>query len=71
MDIIYQKAGERIAACRRQKNIMQKELAFKIGISNIYLSNIENGRVVPSLQVFVNICLTLEKTPDYFLFGKI
>lgn len=71
MDVNYHKAGERVAAFRRQLGIKQNELASQVGISNIYLSNIENGRVVPSLKVFVDICLSLGKTPDYFLFGKI
>lgn len=71
MNINYQKVGNRIAICRRILNIKQKDLAVTIGISSIYLSNIENGKVMPSLNVFIEICKALDRSPDFFLLGKL
>ena len=36
---------------------------------NNHLSSIENGRVSPSFDLFVQICKELEVTPDYLLLG--
>ena len=38
---------------RRKEKISQKELAKAVGISNNYLSNIENGYTIPSLETFI------------------
>lgn len=48
-----------------------KELAKAVGISNNYLSNIENGYTIPSLETFTELSVTLGKTPDFFLLGHI
>lgn len=69
--INYKKLGKRIATCRRDRKILQKSLAQRVGISNNHMSNIENGRTIPSLETFVLICEALNRTPDYFLLGNI
>lgn len=55
---------------RKQREIKQNILAEKIGISNNYLSSIERGKEKPSLEIFVQICIALEVTPDYLLMGN-
>lgn len=43
MNIDYKAAGKMMGSYRRKEKISQKELAKAVGISNNYLSNIENG----------------------------
>lgn len=42
MSIDYKAAGKMMGSYRRKEKISQKELAKAVGISNNYLSNIEN-----------------------------
>ncbi len=46
---------ERLKEERRKKGWTQKEAAEKIGISRSYLSDIENGRTLPSGRLFLGI----------------
>ena len=71
MDIEFTKLGKRIAQRRHELGYKQCVLAEKAGISNNYLSNIENGRSIPSLETFMDICTALSVTPDYLLIGTI
>ncbi len=57
--IDYVAIGKRIQNYRREKNITQEKLAEKAGISVVYLSKIENGRVYPTLETLSNICTEL------------
>ena len=56
---------------RKEKNQPKKNLLKLWGISNNYLSNIENGYTIPSLETFTELSVTLGKTPDFFLLGHI
>ena len=47
--------GSQIKAIRKAKNVSQKDLAKKIGISNTYLSDIENSRCFPSIKTLYRI----------------
>lgn len=69
MNIDYYKLGRRIAQRRHEQGLKQCVVAEKSLISNNYLSNIENGKSIPSLETFINICNSLSTTPDYFLIG--
>lgn len=75
MNIDYKAAGKMMGSYRRKEKISQKELAksvgISVGISNNYLSNIENGYTIPSLETFTELSVTLGKTPDFFLLGHI
>jgi len=44
-----------ITKLRKQKAITQEELAVKVGITRAYLSNLENGKHKPSLDVALKI----------------
>lgn len=52
--------GSNIRKERRQKHIRQTELAKNSGISNSYLSDIENNRTIPSLKTLLRICTALD-----------
>ena len=44
-------------------------LAERLNVNNNHISSIENGKVTPSLELFVKICTELDVTPDYLLEG--
>ena len=69
MNIDFELLGKRISQRRHELGLKQCTLAEKSGISNNYLSNIENGRSIPSLETFFDICIALSITPDYLLLG--
>lgn len=69
MELNYRKIGNRIGARRRFLNYGQEELAQKVGLSKTHISNIENGRSIPSLEAIVGLATALETTPDAFLLG--
>ena len=48
MKIDYNLLGRRIARLRKERRLTQDKLSEKAEISNNYLSNIENGRSIPS-----------------------
>ena len=58
--IDYCMIGKRIQTQRQQKKITQEKLAEQVGISVVYLSKIENGRVYPTLETLSNICTELD-----------
>lgn len=55
MEINYLLIGKRIRRFRLSKNITQEELAFQIGTSAAYISNIEHGKKKVSLQKLCEI----------------
>lgn len=69
MKIDYGLMGKRIAKRRKEMKMKQNVLAEKAEISNNYLSNIENGKSIPSLDVLMTICDCLNTTPDTILIG--
>ena len=71
MKINFELLGKRISQRRHELGLKQCVLAEKSGISNNYLSNIENGRSIPSLETFSDICMALSITPDCLLLGTI
>jgi len=58
--IDYITIGKRIQTRRQEQNITQEKLAERVGISVVYLSKIENGRVYPTLETLSNICTELD-----------
>ncbi len=64
-----QKMGARINSARKIRGFKQNQLARLLGISNVYLSEIERGVKSPSWDVFVKIVEGLEVSSDYLLFG--
>lgn len=62
MNYQYQKIKER----RKKLNLTQKELADKAHIAREYLSNIENGKNVPTATVIIRIANALKVKVSYF-----
>ena len=52
--------GKKIKFIRKSKNINQNKLAQLSGISNTYLSDIENLRTVPSLKTLNRLAIALD-----------
>lgn len=69
MEIDYKELGERIAKRRKVLNLTQDDVAEATGLSNNYISNIENNHSIPSIETLVKICNALDITPDYLLLG--
>ncbi|MDD5145199.1 MAG: helix-turn-helix transcriptional regulator [Candidatus Pacebacteria bacterium] len=59
--------GNKIQKRRKEIGLTQEELAFKVGISRVYIGYIEQGRYAPSLEVLQKIARALN-TPisDFF-----
>ena len=51
--------GENIKLYRKKQKLTQVDLANKAGISRTYLSDLENGRYMPSIETISNIAKIL------------
>lgn len=49
-ELVYRKMGAKIRYYRQVKGINQTDFAIKVSISSQYLSKIENGKRIPSLE---------------------
>ncbi len=65
----YAEIGRRIAKRRRQMLLTQAEVEARANLSPRYLSNIERGRSIPSIDVLMQITNVLQMTPDEVLLG--
>ena len=63
--------GERIYEARKKRKMTQSDLAEKAGISNTYLSHIENGSKNMSMDTFIDIANALGVTADELLIDNI
>ena len=61
--------GSRIRNKRRSLHLSQAKLAELIDVSVPYISLIENGKKVPSLECLISIADILNSSLDYLLFG--
>ena len=59
--------GERIRAIREEKNLSQGDIEKRTGLLRTYLSRIENGHMVPSVDTLEKFARALE-VPLYELF---
>ena len=69
MAMDYQRIGQRIANRRRQLNLKQAEVEERADLGYKYLSNIERGVSIPSIEVIMRLAHVLDTTPDEFLVG--
>lgn len=67
MVLDYLKVGTRIKKARIDKKLTQAQLAEQLELSNNYISGIECGKAVPSLETFIMICNALDVTADMLL----
>ena len=59
--------GIKIREARKQKGLTQQMLADAVGISEMYISQIERGMKMPSLNLFIKIITALDISSDYVL----
>ncbi|MBQ8170838.1 MAG: helix-turn-helix transcriptional regulator [Oscillospiraceae bacterium] len=71
MEIDYKEVGKRMAKRRKELELKQYQVCEMINVNYKYISNLETGRSVPSLEVIMNICEALQVTPDYLLLGTL
>lgn len=67
-EIVSYEAGfaENLAKLRSQKGISAREMSLSLGQGASYINDIENGRNLPSMPMFFEICEFLEITPSEF-----
>lgn len=56
--------GYRIKSAREERKMTQEKLAEIIGISTVYLAEIENKRTIPSFPVLSSLCTVLNLSID-------
>jgi transcriptional regulator with XRE-family HTH domain len=59
--------GERLRELREQKNLPQREIESRSGLQRAYLSRVENGHTVPTIETLEKWAKALE-IPIYQLF---
>jgi transcriptional regulator with XRE-family HTH domain len=59
--------GDRIRAIREAKNLSQGEIEKRCGLFRVYISRVENGYLVPSIENLEKLARALE-VPLYQLF---
>ena len=64
---VWIKIGLNILHYRKEQRLTQAQLAEQLELSNNYISGIECGKAVPSLETFVMICNALDVTADMLL----
>ena len=69
MQINYNLIGERIAFYRKKADITQAQLSEKIGLTSKYISKLETGNSIPSVETLMELCLALDVKPNDLLFG--
>ncbi|MBQ2952310.1 MAG: helix-turn-helix transcriptional regulator [Clostridia bacterium] len=56
----------RIARLRTAKGVSARDMSLSIGQNTNYINHIENGKALPSMDAFLNICEYLGVTPSEF-----
>lgn len=56
----------RIARLRVSKGVSARDMSLSLGQNSNYINNIENGKALPSMDAFMNICDYLGVTPHEF-----
>ena len=62
-----QSMGNRIRDTRKKQGLTQEQLAEKVDITLEYISQIERGLKIPSMQVFIKLVEALDVSADYLL----
>ncbi len=59
MDKLAKRIGKKISDIRRKRGMTSEKLAYENGISKGYMSDIENGKKLPSLNMLNQIARAL------------
>ncbi len=65
-----EKIGRFIAACRKECNLTQEQLAEKLGVSNKTISRWENGNGFPDVSLLEPLCEILNISINELLLGE-
>jgi transcriptional regulator with XRE-family HTH domain len=69
-DTFLVEMGARIASRRKELHMTQEQLADKIGVSLQTISCIELGKKAVRPENLANLCLQLDISADFILYGK-
>ncbi len=69
--IEWESLGQAIRERRRERNLTLVELAVEVGLSQPFLSQVENGRARPSMMSLYRIAHALDTTPQAFFGGPV
>ena len=61
--------GTRIRLARRDAGLTQEKLAEKIGVSTVFVSQLESGSRAPGLETLVKLSQTLHVSLDLLVLG--
>lgn len=64
------KIGKLIAECRKEKKLTQNELANLLGVSDKSVSKWENGKCLPDVSLYKQLCEILGITLNEFFIGE-
>lgn len=67
---VAEKFNDRIAELLKEKDMTQRDLARKIGVTDSAMSHYIKGDRVPRAAVILLIADVLETSPDYIMYGK-
>ena len=56
----------RLAQLRNKKGVSARDMSLSIGQNHAYINNIESGKALPSMAIFLYICEYLNITPAEF-----
>ena len=59
--------GQRLKKVLAERNMMQKELAEKIGVNEMAISRYIHGGRIVSVPILIDICKALNVSADYLL----
>ena len=63
--------GKNIRAARKMRKLTLEGLAEQIGVGRVYLGEIERGKKLPSMKVFINLVEELGVSADYLLQNEV
>jgi len=63
--------GQRIRIARKDCGLTGEKLAERCSINATYLRQLESGAKIPSLPLFISLCIELRVSPDYLLSGEL
>ena len=70
MFFMAEKFNERIAELLKEKEMTQRDLATKVGVTDAAMSHYIKGDRVPRAAVMVQIANVLGTSPDYLMYGN-
>ena len=58
--------GNRITKLRMESGISERELSFRLGKAHNYIYSISSGKILPTMESFLDICDYFDITPSMF-----